>query len=137
MAGRTFVGAARRGGHTLVVTLMRTTDSSEAAAAALLNWGFDTIGELEPVGTLVEPAEPEDATPATAAPSDVDVDPAADVDPAVDTRTLAGAVSAGSSQPTVPPLAWALLLVGVVALGVTALRSRAHARARSSGRHAR
>jgi serine-type D-Ala-D-Ala carboxypeptidase (penicillin-binding protein 5/6) len=58
LAGRTFVGAARRHGHLLVATAMGIIEPSEDAAAKLLTWGFRQLGSLEPVGHLAQPGEP-------------------------------------------------------------------------------
>ena len=71
-ARATFVGAATRGGHTLVVTLMRTNPRYWPEAAALLDWGFaaERAG-VEPVGKLVDPlpaaGEEQEQTPAAQA----------------------------------------------------------------------
>jgi D-alanyl-D-alanine carboxypeptidase (penicillin-binding protein 5/6) len=55
-ARATFVGAATRDGHTLVVTLMRTNPRYWPEAAALLDWGFAAKrAGVEPVGELVDP----------------------------------------------------------------------------------
>ncbi|HMA46008.1 MAG TPA: D-alanyl-D-alanine carboxypeptidase, partial [Frankiaceae bacterium] len=62
-ARATYVGAARRGGHTLVVVLLRAEPRYAAQARALLDWGFAARGGTAPVGRLVEP----DAAAATAA----------------------------------------------------------------------
>jgi serine-type D-Ala-D-Ala carboxypeptidase (penicillin-binding protein 5/6) len=52
----TFIGWARRNGHTLVVTILHTKPLDELTyAARLLNWGFDEDGKVRPVGTLVRP----------------------------------------------------------------------------------
>ena len=69
-ARATFVGAATRGGHTLVVTLMRTNPRYWPEAAALLDWGFAaTAAGAESVGELVDPAPlPGEQTQATTAP---------------------------------------------------------------------
>jgi D-alanyl-D-alanine carboxypeptidase (penicillin-binding protein 5/6) len=48
----TFVGAATRGGHTLVATVMHTEGQSWREAGALLTWGFKNLASAEPVGTL-------------------------------------------------------------------------------------
>jgi len=69
-AGRTYVGAARRGGRTLIVALMGISESSESAARKLLDWGFANTGEVLPIGTLVEPLpdpEPTASSPAASA----------------------------------------------------------------------
>ncbi len=55
LAGRTFVGAAERGGHTMLVTLMGIRDSSAADAESLLTWAFREHSKVTPVGTLVAP----------------------------------------------------------------------------------
>lgn len=57
-AGKTFIGAARRGDVGLVVTLMNFTGSTYDAAAPLLDWGFANIGKVTPVGFLVDPLTP-------------------------------------------------------------------------------
>lgn len=55
-ARATFIGWARRGQRTLVVSILHATPLTELnTAAALLNWGFATDGRIVPVGTLVRP----------------------------------------------------------------------------------
>jgi len=55
-AQATFVGAARRGGHTLVVVLLTTHPRYWPEAAALLDWGFAAERvRTPPVGELVGP----------------------------------------------------------------------------------
>jgi D-alanyl-D-alanine carboxypeptidase (penicillin-binding protein 5/6) len=52
----TFIGWARRGGHTLVVTILHCKPLYELAyAARLLDWGFREDGRVKPVGVLVPP----------------------------------------------------------------------------------
>jgi D-alanyl-D-alanine carboxypeptidase (penicillin-binding protein 5/6) len=52
----TFIGWARRGGHTLVVTILHCKPLYELTyAARLLDWGFDEDGKVKPVGVLVPP----------------------------------------------------------------------------------
>ncbi|MDO0929076.1 serine hydrolase [Streptomyces sp. TG1A-8] len=55
-AGNTLVAAARRGGRTLVVTVMNPQDEEAFAvyeeARALLDWGFAAAGRVDPVGSL-------------------------------------------------------------------------------------
>ncbi len=52
----TFIGWARRGGHTLVVTILHSKPLYELTyAARLLDWGFDEDGKVRPVGVLVPP----------------------------------------------------------------------------------
>jgi D-alanyl-D-alanine carboxypeptidase (penicillin-binding protein 5/6) len=64
-ARHTFVGAARHGQRRLVVTLMfgeQTPVRMSVQAARLLDWGFAFGATVPPVGTLVDPADP-DASP--------------------------------------------------------------------------
>jgi D-alanyl-D-alanine carboxypeptidase (penicillin-binding protein 5/6) len=56
LARNTFVGAARRNGHTLVVTMMNAPHGITEDASKLLTWTFTNYGKLKPVGTLVQPA---------------------------------------------------------------------------------
>ena len=52
----TYVGLARRGGVTLIVTLLHCTPLQEITSGErLLNWGFAMDGKVTPVGTLVKP----------------------------------------------------------------------------------
>jgi D-alanyl-D-alanine carboxypeptidase (penicillin-binding protein 5/6) len=57
-AGRTFVGAAERGGRTLIVSLMGVNERSDVAAQKLLDWGFENVDRITPVGTLAAPQDP-------------------------------------------------------------------------------
>jgi serine-type D-Ala-D-Ala carboxypeptidase (penicillin-binding protein 5/6) len=55
-AGATFIGWARRGHTTLVVTILHCTPQTELRyAARLLDWGFAMDGKVRPVGELVSP----------------------------------------------------------------------------------
>jgi D-alanyl-D-alanine carboxypeptidase (penicillin-binding protein 5/6) len=63
-AGATYVGMARRGGVTLIVTLLHCPALTEITSAEqLLNWGFAEDGQVRPVGTLVPPGSPPAAPP--------------------------------------------------------------------------
>jgi serine-type D-Ala-D-Ala carboxypeptidase (penicillin-binding protein 5/6) len=57
-AGGTYVGAATRGGHTIIVTLMHANPDFWPQAKQLLDWGFAAEGKVVPVGTLVAPVDP-------------------------------------------------------------------------------
>jgi len=57
-AGGTYVGAATRGGHTIIVTLMHANPNFWEQARELLDWGFAAEGKVVPVGTLVAPIDP-------------------------------------------------------------------------------
>jgi len=55
-AKATFIGWARRGHTTLVVTILHCKPGTELTyAARLLNWGFAMDGKVRPVGHLVRP----------------------------------------------------------------------------------
>jgi serine-type D-Ala-D-Ala carboxypeptidase (penicillin-binding protein 5/6) len=55
-AGNTLVAAARRGGRTLIVTVMNPQAGGGVTvyeeARRLLDWGFEAAGRVEPVGSL-------------------------------------------------------------------------------------
>jgi D-alanyl-D-alanine carboxypeptidase (penicillin-binding protein 5/6) len=61
-AGATYVGAATRHGHTILITLMDAPPDFWPQARALLTWGFAARGAVAPVGTLVGPAQPATTT---------------------------------------------------------------------------
>ena len=65
-ANASYVGAAKRNGHTIIVSVMRDQANFWPEVQALLNWGFAADGHVTPVGTLVsplDPAPPVDPTP--------------------------------------------------------------------------
>ena len=62
-ARATYVGAATRHGHTILVTLLHANPYFWPEAKSLLNWGFAAEGKVEPVGTLVGPQQPAPAEP--------------------------------------------------------------------------
>ena len=111
-ARATFVGAATRGGHTLVVTLMRTNPRYWPEAASLLDWGFAALAKgPEPVGQLVDPQpKPGELPRADSTP--------APVRPAAATR-LTTDDSGG-----LPVLPAAIVAAGVGVIGVSVLRTR-------------
>ena len=127
-AGRTYVGAARRGGTTLLVTLMGIHESSEAAARKLLDWGFANRTKVLPVGVLVDPIDTPVAvvtdapgTSSNAAVAPHEGTPAA-ANPSAAPTSLSTAVLWGAG-------ALALILGGVFLLALFGRR-------RSRGRHA-
>ncbi|MFI6453953.1 D-alanyl-D-alanine carboxypeptidase family protein [Streptosporangium amethystogenes] len=50
-----FVGAAKRNGHTVIVSIMRHDGYFWEEVADLLDWGFANRGRVAPVGQLVDP----------------------------------------------------------------------------------
>lgn len=83
LARNTFIGAARRNGHTLVVTLMNAPHGVTADASNLLTWTFKNYTKLNPVGTLVKPA--------------------AAAQPRAETGTTEGKITTGTTTKAHPP----------------------------------
>jgi serine-type D-Ala-D-Ala carboxypeptidase (penicillin-binding protein 5/6) len=54
-AQASYVGAARRGGHTIIVAVMRDQANFWPEVQALLNWGFAADGHAASIGQLVGP----------------------------------------------------------------------------------
>ena len=49
----TYIGIAERDGHTIIITFMHLRYGRDALAKKLFDWGFDAVGNVEPVGKLV------------------------------------------------------------------------------------
>lgn len=49
----TYIGVVKRDGRTIIITFMQLKYGRDALAKALFDWGFEAIGEVEPVGKLV------------------------------------------------------------------------------------
>jgi D-alanyl-D-alanine carboxypeptidase (penicillin-binding protein 5/6) len=143
-AGHTLVAAARRGGRTLVVTVMNPQSGGGFTvyeeARSLLDWGFEAAGRVEPVGSLdaLKPqpaAGPENAPAAAAGPENA---PAAAAGPENAPAAAAGpenapAVAApatsGGRAPAGPVIAGAAVLgAGLTAWVIRLLNRRAAAR---------
>ncbi|WP_242618933.1 D-alanyl-D-alanine carboxypeptidase family protein [Actinomadura fibrosa] len=60
-AGQTYVAAARRGGHTIIIALMKADIPPSPYAVKLLDWGFAARGKVKPVGVLVPPGDAPEA----------------------------------------------------------------------------
>lgn len=56
-ADASYVGAAKRDGHTIIVSVMRDQANFWPEVQALLNWGFAADGHVTAVGELVAPLE--------------------------------------------------------------------------------
>lgn len=119
----TFVGAATRGGRTLVATVMRTNGQSWRESGDLLTWGFKNASLAKPVGTLDAITTP--AATMTSDGSSAGADSA--TDPAAATVSTAGS---GTGLP------WWLQVPLVLLVVVAVLRTRVlvRDRARRSGR---
>lgn len=129
-ARASFVGAATRGGHTLVVALMRGDPAVWKDAAAMLDWGFAaTAAGAHPVGRLVAPA----ARPAG---------PPARVARVAPMTTRAGvshtgaSAAASTSRAGLPVLRVAVVVLLLLLLTLLLLRRRAVVRARARRRRA-
>jgi D-alanyl-D-alanine carboxypeptidase (penicillin-binding protein 5/6) len=148
-AGKTFIGAARRGDTALVVTLMNFSGSTYDAAAPLLDWGFANIDAVTPVGYLVDPIRPNvdeaSSTPVSTVPGQpdggiVDIEEISAIED--NTSALQTAAAVGSNG-----WAWGLLAamaVGalLVVMGLRSLRppkprARRNYAARTTGAHSR
>ncbi|MFC4531402.1 D-alanyl-D-alanine carboxypeptidase family protein [Sphaerisporangium dianthi] len=94
-----FVGAAKRGGHTVIVSVMHHEGSFWEEVKQLLDWGFASRGHVAAVGTLVspvptvKPTKPVGGPPAAAPPAPPKPAAAAQDSPLVGIG--AGAVAAG------------------------------------------
>lgn len=100
-AGNTLVAAARRGGRTLVVTVMNPQEGGGFAvyeeARALLDWGFAASGRVDPVGSLDALAprpHPAASVPPLAAPTPSPADTGSDWPAA---GVIAGAAGLGTT----------------------------------------
>src|SRR5690349_8737142 len=124
-AGATYVGMAKRGGHTLVVTLLHCPALTEIdAAKQLLNWGFKVDGTISPVGTLVGPRP--SAVPSAAA------SPAPSRTAAAAQRATRDA-AAGSGPSVLAAAGFSVMALVAAGLGFAYSRRQRPARAGSDG----
>ncbi|GAC1326222.1 MAG: D-alanyl-D-alanine carboxypeptidase family protein [Mycobacteriales bacterium] len=132
-AHASFVGAATRNGHTLVVTLLRAEPTVWHEAAALLDWGFASesagrVGWLvSPAPVPTEPVQPVSARSERAGGDDRQIRAAVVSGAVASRRTTASALLRRSSS-TLP--------VGIVGVGVllaaVGLRTGVHRRRRTA-----
>ncbi|GAA4110617.1 hypothetical protein GCM10022415_04380 [Knoellia locipacati] len=130
-AHRTFIGAARRGGKTYIVTEMYGTGSSWRPAASLLDWAFAHGDKVTPIGRLVDRGEVPQP-PAAAAPDTQQRSGERGDDPATSVAASLTA-SRGSVTPSLLPLAGGAALVAL--LLVTRRRRARPRRASGARRH--
>ena len=125
-AGRTFVGAATRKGHTLIFVGMGIVEHSAAAAAKALTWGFRNLGRVTPVGTLVAPTSLPSPVASTQERSQTQT--AAPVD-----LSSAGLAVPSRGDPMAPWWFWLLVIAAVIVVFVLwrAYRTRTSERHRS------
>ncbi|GAA4193922.1 D-alanyl-D-alanine carboxypeptidase family protein [Microbispora amethystogenes] len=125
-----FVGAARRDGHTIIVVIMHHPGGFWEEVSKLLDWGFAARSRVAPIGELVRPAP--DPTPSSSAlavrPTQT---PGAAGGTGGDAHRVAGREPAGSG-PVVPLFAGGGL-VAILALGGAYARRRRSRREDPSG----
>lgn len=117
-----FVGAARRNGHTVIVSIMRHKGYFWDEVADLLDWGFATRGKAVPVGRLVDPLP--EPTPLPTGPATPLATPARPVASAPPTGDTAGAASGSGGIPAVGLYALGAGLLGGVIWLVYGIRRR-------------
>jgi len=135
-AQHTFIGAATRGGRTLVVTQLGSISGSWKPTAALLDWGFANADLVTPVGTLVAPGEAGPPTPLPSVPSlpslTVGSTPSAALGDAAATGTpapapltaTAASSAAAADRPSLVVVAAAAALLTVTVVGLVVRSSR-------------
>ncbi|WP_245764924.1 D-alanyl-D-alanine carboxypeptidase family protein [Nonomuraea jiangxiensis] len=116
-----FVGAATRGGHTIVVSIMRHEGGFWDEVAQLLDWGFEVRGRTTAIGKLVDPLPV-----ARPAPQPAGSAPVTKVTPAVQPPLLGTAASkqTDSSRTVGMAVIGGGLLFGLVWLGFGIRRRR-------------
>ena len=128
LARNTFIGAAKRNGHTLVVTLMNSPHGITEDATNLLDWGFKSYDALEPVGTLVKPVAAAPKTAEGAGPTTSKK--ASALPPKRNHPVLAAGVAVQSIAMRVPVYAYAA--PPILLLGLFLRRPKASRRERAS-----
>lgn len=123
-AKASYVGAAQRNGHRIVITMMRATPDFWPYAQALLDWGFAADGRVAPVGKLVSPGNPTSQSGSAATQSDHGAQAAGRGD-APPSRNVAAATATKDTATGAPVWAWLSLFGIVVVLGLVRLRVRA------------
>ncbi|GIH70427.1 D-alanyl-D-alanine carboxypeptidase family protein [Sphaerimonospora thailandensis] len=106
-----FVGAATRNGHTIIVVIMHHPGGFWDEVAKLLDWGFANRGKAAPIGRLVGPAAPSPSPSPSPSPGALPVRPGR---PAASPAAAAGGAG-GESSPL--PAIVAVLAGGVLLIG--------------------
>jgi D-alanyl-D-alanine carboxypeptidase (penicillin-binding protein 5/6) len=132
-AGATYVGLARRGGVTLIVTLMHCPALSEITAAEkLLTWGFGADGKVAPAGTLVAPAAAAAGAPGAATGSGGPAAGAAGAAAAASGSVSGDSAAGGAPVPTIVAASFTgVTFVVIVMAIITTRRQRARGHTRS------
>ncbi|MEZ0072783.1 D-alanyl-D-alanine carboxypeptidase family protein [Planotetraspora sp. GP83] len=109
-----FVGAATRDGHTIIVVIMHHQGGFWDEVAGLLDWGFAADGKAAPIGELVKPVP--EAAPSSSA---IAVRPGSTV-----ARTPAAAAKQSGRGPLVATLALGAGLLAVLLLAMYGMHRR-------------
>jgi D-alanyl-D-alanine carboxypeptidase len=127
-AQATYVGAARRDGRTLIVTLLRTRPAYQVDARALLDWGFANGNRIVPVGSLDNAARLSSVAAASGARAILRSSPSP--------TASAGAGSGSGWFAGVNPVTWTAVGLTALACGLTAVpRWRRRAAAQRGAAH--
>ncbi|MEV4457661.1 D-alanyl-D-alanine carboxypeptidase [Microbispora sp. NPDC049633] len=116
-----FVGAARRDGHTVIVAIMHHPGGFWEEVSKLLDWGFAARGKVTPIGQLVAPVP--DPKPSSSPLAVRPASPAPGADTAGAARARGEDPAAKNSGVTAPLLIGGGALV-VLAAGAYGLRRR-------------
>ncbi|MGV9775940.1 D-alanyl-D-alanine carboxypeptidase family protein [Streptosporangium sp. NPDC003464] len=108
-----FVGAAKRNGHTVIVSIMRHDGYFWDDVADLLDWGFATRGKITPVGRLVDPLPA--AAPMPTGPT---TPPATPPSPAPRPGSTGAAPASGDGSPAAVPVGLYVLGAGLLGGGI-------------------
>jgi D-alanyl-D-alanine carboxypeptidase (penicillin-binding protein 5/6) len=120
-AGATYVGMARRGDVTLIVTLLHCPSLTEITSAEkLLTWGFAADGKVAPVGALVRPLSAERA-PGTRAGSGPRATPAG-IAKAGGAHVSASGLRAVFPPSTIVAMAFTMMTSLVITMAIVATR---------------
>jgi D-alanyl-D-alanine carboxypeptidase (penicillin-binding protein 5/6) len=122
LAHRTFWGAVKRGGHTLVVALLQIHQPTLSASSQLLTWGFANRTKIKPIGHLVDPLSTAEASEAPS-PSDSN---------ATEQQMASGSLAAGNSSADAAPVLPFALVTSVIG-GAIWIYLRRRRRAARSG----
>ncbi len=133
LSGHTFIGAAERDGHRLVVTVLNSTTRAWQAAATLLDWGFASSSTGAAVGSLVTPEDVAAREAALASPAPSAAAAAGDNDAPVAAARLG---SLGQAVDDLPRWAWWVGAAGAIfVMALLGLATGALSRRRRRGRY--
>lgn len=130
-AGRTFIGAAKRKGVTLIVVGMGIKEASATAAEKLLDWAFINMDTVTPVGILAAPPQVDGSPPNDSSGESTDTESVTTIEGQV--QVPGQTTSAGPTSPDPLAIGWLVLFVAIAASVLAGARS-AIIRRRTRGR---